>query len=286
MAWTNEEGARFQPGCMGSACYAGAMDLAASLAVRDADGVSVADALAALPPIGPHRPLGRPVHAYVEAHIEQGPRLEAAGDTIGVVTGIQGSRWFSVEVLGSEAHAGTTPHRQRKDALMTALDGIAALRRVMEDSDDIVRFTVGRMSVEPGSPNTVPGRVVYTIDFRHPDPARVEQLGNLITPVLKTHAGPCRVTVTETFTGPPVAFDPAVVGLVGTVTRALGYKHHALPSGANHDAKFLARLCPTGMVFIPCAGGISHNEIESATEADCAAGARVLAETLVHLADS
>lgn len=284
VGWMNEEGARFQPGCMGSGVFAGAMPLDAMRAVADKAGARVGDSIDALPKIGPARDFGFPVHAYVEAHIEQGPRLEAAGDTIGIVTGIQGARWFAVEITGSEAHAGTTPRAQRKDALMAALDGIQALRNVMMDPDDQVRFTVGRMEVGPGSPNTVPGRVFFTIDFRHPDAATVQRLGDIVEPTLRAAAGPCGISITETFTGPPVAFDPLVVDAVAEATKALGYSHHALPSGANHDAKFLARVCPTGMIFIPCLGGVSHNEAESATPEDCAAGARVLAETLLALA--
>lgn len=284
VGWMNEEGARFQPGCMGSGVFAGAMPLEAMRAVADKTGATVGASIDALPTVGATRDFGFPVHAYVEAHIEQGPRLEAAGDTIGIVTGIQGARWFAVEITGSEAHAGTTPRAQRKDALMAALDGIQALRAVMTDPDDQVRFTVGRMEVGPGSPNTVPGRVFFTIDFRHPDAATVQRLGDLVAPTLRAAAGPCGIAITETFTGPPVAFDPLVIEAVTDATKALGYKHHALPSGANHDAKFLARVCPTGMIFIPCLGGVSHNEAESATPEDCAAGARVLAETLLALA--
>jgi N-carbamoyl-L-amino-acid hydrolase len=156
----------------------------------------------------------------------------------------------------------------------------------MTDPDDQVRFTVGRMEVFPGSPNTVPGKVFYTIDFRHPDAATVQRLGDLVASTLEAAAGPCAISVRETFTGPPVAFDPLVVDQVAAATKALGYSHHALPSGANHDAKFMARRCPTGMIFIPCLGGVSHNEAESATPADCVAGARVLAETLLALAQS
>lgn len=286
VGWMNEEGARFQPGCMGSGVFAGAMRLAEMSDIADKNGVTVAAAIAALPRVGPVRPFGFPVHAYVEAHIEQGPRLEAVGDTIGIVTGIQGARWFTVEVTGAEAHAGTTPRAHRKDALAAALDGIQALRAIMTDPDDQVRFTVGRMEVSPGSPNTVPGKVVYTIDFRHPDAATVQRLGDLVAPILAAAAGPCAINVRETFTGPPVVFDPGVIEEITAATQALGYAHHALPSGANHDAKFLARCCPTGMIFIPCLGGVSHNEAESATPEDCVAGARVLAETLLALAQS
>ncbi|HYE01575.1 MAG TPA: M20 family metallo-hydrolase [Alphaproteobacteria bacterium] len=287
VAWTNEEGARFQPGCMGSAAFAGAIPLATLLASRDKAGTAVADALPAvhaLAPAMPERPLGFPVAGYIEIHIEQGPRLEAEGRTIGVVTGIQGARWFTVEVFGEEAHAGTTPVANRKDALQAALDMIHALRELMHDPDDVVRCTVGRMEVFPGAPNTVPGRVLFTIDFRHPDAETVRRLGDAVEPTLRAQLGPCTMTLAETFKTAPVDFHPAVVGLIDSAAEALGLPRLSLPSGANHDAKFLAEVCPSGMIFIPCLRGISHNPAEYASPEDCTAGARVLAAAAADLA--
>jgi N-carbamoyl-L-amino-acid hydrolase len=287
VAWTNEEGSRFQPYCMGSALFAGKMDLDMVLACTDPKGISVKDALAetlVLAPPMPGRPFGGAAAAYVEAHIEQGPRLEAEGKTIGVVQGIQGSRWFQVEVTGQEAHAGTTPHGARKDAFQAALRMVTALNDLMHDPDDIIRCTFGRFEVLPGSPNTVPGKVIFTIDFRHPDATLVKDKGDAITPLLQSLAAPCAVTVRETSTTAPVDFAPAVVDAVRDAATLLGYPHRDMPSGANHDAKFMAPRCPTGMIFIPCKDGISHNEVEYASPEHCHAGAAVLAETLVRLA--
>ncbi|WP_029015008.1 Zn-dependent hydrolase [Niveispirillum irakense] len=287
VAWTNEEGSRFQPYCMGSALFAGKMDLEMVLACTDPKGISVRDALAetlALAPPMPSRPFGTPAAAYVEAHIEQGPRLEAEGLTIGVVQGIQGSRWFQVEVTGQEAHAGTTPHGARKDAFQTALRMVTALNDLMHDPDDIIRCTFGRFEVLPGSPNTVPGKVIFTIDFRHPDAGVVKEKGDAIAPLLHSLAAPCTVMVKETSTTAPVDFDPLVVEAVRDAAGLLGLSHRDMPSGANHDAKFMAPRCPTGMIFIPCKDGISHNEVEYASPEHCHAGAAVLAETLVRLA--
>ncbi|HEX6978842.1 MAG TPA: M20 family metallo-hydrolase [Alphaproteobacteria bacterium] len=288
VAWMNEEGSRFHPGAMGSAVFAGAYDLAAMLAVTDRSGVVLRDALAATlqaAPVPARAGVGFPIAGYIEAHIEQGPRLEATGNTIGVVTMIQGSRRFTVDILGEEAHAGTTPRAARKDALSAAVSIVGALERLMHDDTDTVRFTVGRFEVYPGSPNTVPGKVHFTIDFRHPDNDVLRRLGDQVAPVAAAHAKGCQVTVTDISYVEPTVFAPEVIDLVRASAAALGLPHMDMPSGAGHDAMHINALCPTGMIFVPCHKGISHNEAESATPADLAAGCRVLADALVDLAN-
>lgn len=287
VAWVNEEGSRFAPGLTGSSVFAGVEPLERALAFRDMDGVAIGDTLEAMrraTPAAIARPLGAPVAGYLEAHIEQGPVLEAEGVPIGVVTGIQGQRWFTVEVEGEAAHAGTTPVARRRDALAAALGMVHALQATMADPDDIVRFTVGRFAVEPGSPNTVPARVVFTIDLRHPDAGVLARLGDAVGSVCRDHAGPCRVTVTETQRNEPTVFQADAVRAVRSAAVALDLPFRDLPSGAGHDAKNLASLCPTAMIFVPCAKGISHNPAESATPEDLAAGARVLVHALVQMA--
>lgn len=288
VAWMNEEGSRFQPATMGSSVYSGANTLDAMLAVADGDGVTVGEALpatiAATPGAAP-RELGAPMAAYLEAHIEQGPRLENERKTVGIVTGIQGCRWFTIEVLGDEAHAGTTPLAARKDALRRALDMIAAIQDIMADDTDTVRFTVGRMEVFPNSPNTVPSRVLFTIDFRHPDLAVLTDLGDRIAAICEAKAGGQPVTVRETYKVPPTTFDARIVGHVREATRRLDLPMMDIVSGALHDAKYMNDICPSAMIFVPCEKGISHNEIENATPEDLAAGARVLAEVLIALAN-
>lgn len=288
IAWTNEEGGRYQPGVMGSSLYVGDDALEKMLPLVDTDGIKLADALAdtlASTPGLPTRTFGAPMSAYVEAHIEQGPRLENANNTIGVVSGIQGLFWFGVEVIGDEAHAGTTPLKGRKDALKAAVSMVAALEDLMADETDTVRFTVGRFECHPGAPSTVPGRVYFTIDFRHPDPAVIARLTAGIAPTCEANARNCSVSVSPIIASAPVDFDPAVVDLVRASASELGLTHMDMPSGAGHDAGHIAGLCPTGMIFVPCEKGISHNETESATPADLAAGSRVLAATLVKLAN-
>jgi len=287
VAWSNEEGSRFQPGCMGSAVYVGSMDPAKLMAITDSAGITVERALAetleALPEVQ-RREAGLPVAAYVEAHIEQGPRLEAEGLAVGAVTGIQGSEWFAVEVVGEEAHAGTTPLKQRKDALKAACSIVGALEALMADETDTVRFTVGRFEVFPGSPNTVPGRVFFTIDFRHPDLATIDRLAGQVERVAKANARGCEVEVTRTRKVDPTHFDPTMVALVSEQAKALGIAAMEIFSGAGHDAQYMAQVCPTAMIFVPCEGGVSHNEAESATPEDLAQGTRVLAACLAALA--
>ncbi len=288
VAWTNEEGSRFSPGTMGSSVFTGARDLDVALAARDPQGVQLVDALAATLVAAPtrFRRYEGGVHAYVEAHIEQGPALEDADLPIGVVTAIQGIRRLNVDVFGEEAHAGTTPRRRRKDALASAVAIIAQLQELTADAEDVLRFTIGRLECSPGSPNTVPSRVHFTIDLRHPEEATLSRISAAIHEVTAAAAGPCRAEVTEISAVAPVAFPSRVVDLVRTSAETLGLGHVDMPSGAGHDAMHLANICPSGMIFVPCRRGISHNEAESATPEHLAAGARVLAETLVALADS
>ena len=288
VAWMNEEGGRFQPATMGSGVYAGNMDFAEMLDVRDRDGVRVGDALPqsleATPGATP-RAFGSPVAAYIEAHIEQGPRLENEDKTVGVVTGIQGCRWFAVEVLGEEAHAGTTPNAARKDALKAALAMISEMHDLMADETDVLRFTIGRLEVSPNSPNTVPARAFFTVDFRHPDLAVLTGKGDAIKGICERHAGGLPLTVKETYSVPPTTFDTSVVARVRAAATELALPNMDMISGALHDAKYMNDIAPSGMIFVPCARGLSHNEAESATPEDLAAGARVLAEALVALAN-
>ncbi len=287
VAWTNEEGGRFAPGAMGSMVFSGARRLEDCLETRDGDGVRFGDALKetlAATADAEMVDFNFPLAGYVEAHIEQGPRLEAEGVPIGIVTGIQGLRWFEVEILGESAHAGAAPMRGRHDALQAALAAIQKLNDVMHDESDTVRFTVGRFDVSPNTPNSVAGQVVFSIDLRHPDAAVLERLGAAVRPACEGAASGCGVRVREIFERPPTAFDPGVQNLIMDSAQDLSLPAIPLPSGAFHDALFLNEICPTGMIFVPCEKGISHNPAENASPADLAAGARVLALTLARMA--
>lgn len=288
VAWTNEEGGRFERSCTGSSVWAGATELESYLGDIGADGVPLGEALAATlaaTPDLPRRPRRWPAHAYVEAHIEQGPVLEREGVPIAAVTGIQGVRWMNVELLGKCSHAGTSPLQGRRDAVQAAVRSIDRLNELMADPEDRVRFTVGRINVEPNSPNTVADKVLFTIDFRHPETAVLEGRGGRIPEMVKEAAIPCEALIKPTLTMDPTPFPESMVGLIEASARALGVACLRLPSGAFHDALYPARVCPAGMIFIPCRDGLSHHPAERAEPEHCAAGARVLAATLVELAN-
>ncbi len=288
VAWMNEEGSRFAPGMMGSAVFTGKRALDEILTVRDKAGVSVREA------IGPvlekekdllRRPLGYPVAGFIEAHIEQGPTLEAKAKTIGIVTGIGGKRTFRVEVQGEPAHAGTSTRGERRDALVSAVAIVGALQKAIWDDADTVRFTIGMFTVTPNAPSVVPARVVFSVDLRHDDDETGRRLGDLVPVICQQARGKCDVTVVPLLYDPPLQFPASMRARVAEAAAKLGYASMELPSPAGHDARYLHYHCPTGMVFIPCKDGISHNEAESITQADAEAGARVLADVLFALAD-
>jgi len=287
VAWTNEEGGRYEPGSMGSMVFSGALELSECLALRDADGVLLEDALAAALASTPgieSRAFNFPIAAYLEAHIEQGPRLEAENLSIGAVTGIQGTRWFTITVRGDTGHAGTVPLAVRRDALQGAVAMVQALNELTTDVDDIVKFTVGRFDVEPNAPNSIADRVVFTVDLRHPDASILMRLGDAIPERCREAAPRCDLEIIETATNLPCEFDPAVVAAVEDVARELGLGCMRMPSGAFHDAQHINALCPTGMIFVPCRNGVSHSPAEYADPKSLAAGTKVLAAALYRLA--
>ncbi len=286
VVWTNEEGSRFAPGMMGSEAFAGLRRLGEILAVTDAEGITVAAALEsclAASPAMPRRPLGGPVAAYLEAHIEQGPVLEAEGRIIGVVSGIQGKRTFRVQVQGEEAHAGTTPRRKRRDALVAAVAMIGALEQATADGEDVIKFTIGRLDVTPNAPSVVPSRVTFSIDLRHPDSATLQRLGDRIADICAAHAGPCTVAVRELTTAMSLEFPRPIRRMLSDISHGLGYEPLDLVSAAGHDSRQMHHICPSGMIFVPCRKGISHHIDEWAEAAHLAAGARVLVEALAWL---
>jgi N-carbamoyl-L-amino-acid hydrolase len=287
VAWTNEEGGRFAPGCMGSMAWSGDRPLSAFADARDPQDIRFADALAehlALEADLPRRSLGGTPHAYVEAHIEQGPRLEELDIPIGVVTGIQGSRWFTVTLTGRSAHAGTTPLHLRADAMQDFVAVATALNGIMQDPADVLRFTIGRIAVTPNTSNSVAGQVIFSIDLRHPDRAVLTARGDAIAATIQGAVRTTTAIVEERFTAWPLVFDPAITAAVARAADALGLASLPMPSGAFHDAQFAARVCPAGMIFVPCRGGVSHHPSEYSTPGQLAAGAAVLADTLVELA--
>ncbi|UVH54822.1 Zn-dependent hydrolase [Variovorax paradoxus] len=284
VAWMNEEGSRFAPGMMGSEAFAGVRSLEAVRAVRDASGISVADALDALHAAFPslrRRSLGFPVAAYVEAHIEQGPILEAQECVIGVVTGIQGKKTFDVVIEGERGHAGTLAMVERRDALAAFTRIATALYAEIGGHDDAVKFTIGRLQVEPNAPSVVPERVTLRIDLRHPDNAVLEHLGQRLAALCDSLAAPCQASVTPLVDAPSNGFDPALQQAIAQAAERIGQPHMPILSAAGHDARHMAPLCPSAMIFIPCRDGVSHAEHEWAEPAHVAAGANVLLRVLL-----
>ena len=284
VAWMNEEGSRFAPGMMGSEAFAGVRSLEAVRAVRDAAGISVADALDALYAAFPalrRRPLGFPVAAYVEAHIEQGPILEVQERVIGVVTGIQGKKTFDVVIEGERGHAGTLAMVERRDALAAFTRIATALYAEIGGHDDAVKFTIGRLQVEPNAPSVVPERVTLRIDLRHPDNTVLEHLGQRLAELCDSLAAPCQASVTPLVDAPSNGFDPALQQAIAQAAERIGQPHMPILSAAGHDARHMAPLCPSAMIFIPCRDGVSHAEHEWAEPAHVAAGANVLLRVLM-----
>ncbi len=289
VVWLNEEGSRFSPGMMGSEAFTGRRPVDEILAVTDAEGVSTETALAAVRArfAGlPELPLQRPVSAYVEAHIEQGPVLEERGYPVGAVTGMQGSRRFRVRLTGAEAHAGTEPMATRRDALFAANDVIRSLRDHFAGFDDRMKFTVGLFEVAPNVPSVVPASVLFSIDLRHPDQSVLTAAGDAIADLCQRHARLCSAEVRELANAESLVFPDWLVDLVSEAAAELSIPCLRLLSLAGHDARQLHYHCPSVMLFVPCHKGISHNEAESCTPGDLANGARVLANVLARLSAS
>lgn len=289
IAWMNEEGARFAPGMMGSAAFAGMRSLDEIKSVKDRSGVSVGEALAALGEAEAalrRRPLGFEAAGFVEAHIEQGVTLQNEGLDIGVVTGIQGKRTFRVEVIGMESHAGASSRAQRRDALVSAVAIVQALHSALWDDEDLVRFTIGTFTVSPNAPSVVPGRVMFSIDLRHDDADTIRRLGDAIPDICQAARGVCDVTVRELLYDAPLEFPRSMRDLIGETASGLGLPWREMLSPAGHDARYLHYVCPTGMIFIPCRDGISHNEAEEIKPIHATAGARLLADVAFALAEA
>lgn len=284
--WTNEEGSRFAPAMMGSGVFTGKLDLDYVHSRRDAEGTTFGQAIDAIGYLGDGQ--GPPLGAFFELHIEQGPVLERSGDTIGVVTHAQGTRWYEITVEGEANHPGTTPMAMRRDAL------VAAARIAVEVNDIAVRFqptalgNVGVLRVAEASRNVVPGHAFLTADLRHPDDITLalmdEEFRAAIAAIAEQQTVEARID--NHWHNPPVAFHADCVAAIRRAAAALGYRHRDVISGAGHDACNLADTVPTGMIFVPCEKGISHNEREYATPEQVAAGANVLLQAMLAAADA
>lgn len=286
--WMNEEGSRFSPVTMGSAVRIGRLGLDEALNSVDENGAVFGPQLQryfeklGLEPMPGSR---RDPAFYVELHIEQGPILENRGVRIGTVSGVQGVRQYRIDVAGKAAHAGTTPMDMRKDAFVAACRIAAGLSAEFTHDDERTRFTIGRMRVLPGAPNTVPEKASFTVDLRHPDPRQLAEYDAKISTVAAREASPCAVAVEPLISLEPVVFNPGICDLIAGSARRRGLSVETLLSGATHDAANMATVTKTGMIFIPCRDGVSHHEDEHAEPADMIAGANVLFDVILALAE-
>ncbi len=278
VSWTNEEGARFAPAMIASGVFAGVFDLAYGWSRKDGDGHSLGEALQQIGYMG-DVPMGnRPIKAAFELHIEQGPILESEDKAVGIVTGVQGIRWYELIIEGKEAHAGPTPMSHRRDPVQGMIPILGRIYELATNYAPHGRVTIGDIQAEPGVINTVPGRLRIKVDFRHPDAAVLAEMNTALQQIVSSECATRQLKgqVKHIWYSPPVAFDAECITAVREAAKQVGVSAMEIVSGAGHDAVYLARVAPTSMIFIPCKDGLSHNELEEASKEHVIAGANVL----------
>lgn len=283
--WTNEEGSRFSPALIGSGVWSGVLDIEQAYAISDKSGKTVGNELERIGYRGSAGAQARPLAAAFEVHIEQGPILEQQNLQIGVLSGIQGLRWYDLIIEGEACHAGPTPMESRRDPFMAAAPIIAGCYDLARRYAPWGRATFGDIRAEPGSRNTVPERLIVSVDLRHPDADILDLMDrsfrDLAATECESRSLSCRVE--ETWHMPVTRFAPACVDAVRRATEMLDYPHMEMVSGAGHDSLYLATVAPTGMIFVPCENGISHNEAENARPEDLEAGCNVLLHAMLEI---
>jgi beta-ureidopropionase / N-carbamoyl-L-amino-acid hydrolase len=282
--WTNEEGARFSPAMTSSGVFARAFDRAWAVSRQDRSGETFGAALEKIGYRGAQKCGEHPLSAFFELHIEQGPILEAEGKDIGIVTGVQGMRWYEASVTGQDAHTGATPMHLRKNALLGAARLVERIDAIARANPPLAVGTVGSLEVKPNSPNVVPGEVRFTVDFRHPETAVLEVMERALLAAVPEICGALGLegTATKIWDQPPVGFDPQCIAAVREAAAQSGFSAREIVSGAGHDAAYVAQVAPTAMIFVPCRDGVSHNEAEFSSKAQCAAGAQVLLQAVLN----
>src|SRR5499426_2428166 len=286
IVFTNEEGARFQPAMIGSGVMAGKIPLEDAYNARDRDGVRLGDELERIGYLGSEPCIPRPLRAYLELHIEQGPILEEEHLSVGVVEGIVAIAWSRVTLTGVQNHAGPTPMRIRHDALVAAADIVRGVREIAKKLGGDLVATVGRLDVSPNIPNAIPGRVSLSIDLRDPDERHITRALDLVDRVVKDAARAEGVTyeLEHYWRVPRTRFDLEVVETVEAAVKSLGCGYRHILSGAGHDAQYMAAICPTGMIFVPSRDGRSHCEEEFTPMDDIEHGANTLLLAAARLA--
>lgn len=284
-AFTNEEGVRYAPDMLGSLVYAGGLAVEEALAIIGTDGTVLGEELARIGHAGPHEPGFLRPHAYLELHIEQGPVLEREGVPIGAVENLQGISWQRVTIEGEANHAGTTPMSMRRDAGQAAARVVTFLRDRVARANAPTVATVGCMAFEPNAINVIPSRAVFTVDLRDPDEERLRAEEAALARYLDelVEAEGVAISVERLARFQPVIFDAGIVRAIEAAAARRGLRSRRMTSGAGHDAQMMARICPTAMIFVPSAGGISHNPREHTPDTDLVAGCNVLLDVVLGL---
>jgi N-carbamoyl-L-amino-acid hydrolase len=285
--WTNEEGSRYAPAMISSGVFAGAYTKEFAYSRVDAEGKKLGDELERIGFKGEEPIGGRPIHAFFELHIEQGPILEDESIDVGVVTHGQGQRWYEIRLTGFESHAGSTPMPRRKDALLGAARIVELVNQIGLSKAPLAVSTVGMLNPYPNSRNVIPGEVFMTVDFRHPIDETLSAMDAALKEGVGKIAGAAGLSadIKQVFYYPPVPFDPDCVAAVRRAAKHLGLSHRDIASGAGHDACYLARVAPTSMIFTPCVDGVSHNESEDIKQEWATAGANVLMHAVLEKAE-
>lgn len=287
IAFTNEEGARFQPDMFGSCVWADILSLADARKARDAEGLSAGDELRRIGYAGPEKPGFLKAHAYLELHIEQGPVLDQEGGGIGAVTGVQGITWLEIKIAGQPNHAGTTPMKYRRDAGLAAAK-INVHARQLTDVIPGQLANMGFIRFDPNNVNVVPEQVTVTLDLRNPDAGHLAAAENNIRDYCAAvqRDDDVKISISDLARFAPTPFDEAMIASVEQAARSLGFPVRRMISGAGHDAQMMARLCPSAMIFVPSAGGLSHNPKEFTQDSDLIAGANVLLQAVLAAAEN
>ena len=284
--FTNEEGARFQPDMLGALVYVGGLSLETALDTIAIDGAVLGAELQRIGYDGSAPCPSVPPHAFVELHIEQGPRLEAEGVQIGAVTGVQGISWQEVTIMGQSNHAGTTPMSLRHDPAYIAAEITVFLRQIAQEYGGNQVCTVGKIDLQPNLINVVPKSATLTLDVRNTDENILQEVELKIAQKIKeiSETEGVRVSSRVLARFEPVQFDERLIDLVETLAKTHNRSVMRMPSGAGHDAQMLARVCPTSMIFTPSVEGISHNPAEFTHTDDLVAGTNILMDTMWTLA--
>ena len=283
VVWTNEEGARFAPAMMGSGVFSGVFKQSEIFLHKDNNGVSVEQALHNSDQLGSEACKSFPIEAYYELHIEQGPVLELENKTIGVVTGAQGISWSHVTLNGQSSHAGTTPMNYRKDPVSGMIQIVKGLQEIIKEQKSSL-YTVGGIESQPASINSVANKVLFTVDLRHPEDAILKIMQQKFKSLIDEVCTRENLTseLNNIWYSPAISFNKSCISKVKSATEKLGYSYQNIVSGAGHDACQISYVAPVGMIFIPCKGGLSHNEAESISPENAQAGTNVLLNAVLE----